>query len=157
MEVNIVNNYQLHALEVFINAYEALMNEVEALEIKDPEGFFDHPKVKLFEAVEVNIFEKVPHNPDAPQFRLGHTLGKNYTSWRRVKKQDLPDRYRLFFRYQTAEPKVIVYAWLNDETTLRKSGAKTDCYTVFEKMLKRGTIPNSIHELLEVARTVTVP
>lgn len=154
MEVKISNGYQLHALDIFVNAYVSLMNEVEALEKKDPEGFFNHPKVKLFEAVHFNVFENVPNNPNHPQFRLGHTLGKNFTSWRRVKKQTLPDRYRLFFRFQTVEPKVVVYAWLNDESTYRKEGARTDCYAVFEKMLKKGVVPNSMGELLEVAKTM---
>ena len=38
-------------------------------------------------------------------------------------------------------------AWLNDEATLRKAGAKTDVYAVFQRMLRRGEVPSGIEEL----------
>ncbi|WP_260223809.1 type II toxin-antitoxin system YhaV family toxin, partial [Escherichia coli] len=49
-------------------------------------------------------------------------------------------RYRFFFRYSEKE-KVIILGWMNDENTLRTYGKKTDAYTVFSKMLKRGHPP----------------
>ena len=49
-------------------------------------------------------------------------------------------RARLFFRYSEKE-KVIILGWMNDENTLRTYGKKTDAYTVFSKMLKRGHPP----------------
>jgi len=42
--------------------------------------------------------------------------------------------------------KVIVYAWLNDEATLRKAGAKT-VYAVFQRMLARSEVPSDIDAL----------
>jgi len=45
--------------------------------------------------------------------------------------------------------KVIVYVCLNDEDTLRKTGAKTDVYHAFTRMLARGVVPASIQDLLE--------
>ena len=50
----------------------------------------------------------------------------------------MPDGYRLFFRFASNPVKVIVYVWFNDEDTLRKSGAKTDVYETFKRMLARG-------------------
>ncbi len=44
--------------------------------------------------------------------------------------------------------KMIVYAWFNDEDTLRKAGSKTDVYEAFKRMLARGVVPASIHALL---------
>ena len=75
------------------------------------------------------LTQLVPANPDAPDFRLGKTLGPDNTHWRRVKK-GTPDRYRLFFRFASnpVKVKVIVYVWFNDEDTLRKAGSKTDVY-----------------------------
>jgi toxin YhaV len=43
--------------------------------------------------------------------------------------------------------RVVLYAWLNDEATLRKAGAKTDLYAVFQRMLARGEVPADIDEL----------
>jgi toxin YhaV len=85
--------------------------------------------------------------------RLGHTLGKTYAHWRRVKK-GLPARYRLFFRFGSQPIRIIVYAWLNDEFTLRKTGAKTDVYAAFRRMLSRGEVPTSLEELIRHSGTL---
>jgi toxin YhaV len=47
----------------------------------------------------------------------------------------------LFFRFHTAS-RTIIYAWLNDENTLRKAGSQTDPYAVFHRMLERGAPPS---------------
>jgi toxin YhaV len=39
--------------------------------------------------------------------------------WRRAK---FLSRFRLFFRYNS-KAKVIIYAWVNEENTLRKAGS----------------------------------
>jgi hypothetical protein len=69
-----------------------------------------------------------------------------YAHWRRVKR-GLPSRYRLFHRFSSKPVRVVVYVWLNDEATLRKAGAKTDVYTVFQRMLARGEVPSGIDAL----------
>jgi toxin YhaV len=66
----------------------------------------------------------IPRDPNAPEFRQGNTLGRDNRHWFRAK---FHQRYRLFYRFATKE-KVIIYAWLNDEKTLRKAGSKTDPY-----------------------------
>ena len=43
--------------------------------------------------------------------------------------------------------RVIVYAWLNDQATLHKAGAKSDVYAVFQRMLARGEVPSDIDAL----------
>ena len=73
------------------------------------------------------ITEIFPANPDRPEFRVGRSLGPQYTHWRRVKR-GLPARYRMSYRFRSRPVRVVVYAWLNDEATLRKAGAKTDVY-----------------------------
>ena len=72
-----------------------------------------------------------------------------YRHWRRAK---LGRRYRLFFRYDS-KAKVIVYAWVNDEQTLRSSGSKSDPYAVFEKMLGRGNPPDDWNALVEASKS----
>jgi toxin YhaV len=81
---------------------------------------------------------------------MGKTLGGKYTHWRRAKRL-LPNRYRLFFRVHSPD-QVIIIAWLNDGTTLRKKGDKKDVYEVFKHMLKVGDIANDIQELKKQAQ-----
>jgi hypothetical protein len=61
------------------------------------------------------------------------------------------ERYRLFFRFSTKD-RVIVYAWVNDESSLRKSGLKTDPYSMFQALHKAGTPPASFEQLMLASR-----
>lgn len=97
----------------------------------DPEGFASNANVKFFRALVQLIQDVVPSDPARDEYRQGNTMGPDYRHWRRAK---LGRRYRLFFRYDS-KAKVIVYAWVNDEQTLRSAGSKADPYAVFEKML----------------------
>ena len=94
------------------------------------------------------MYEVVPASPGAPSHRLGHTLGSDATHWFRVK---FLQQFRLFYRYDSTQ-KVIVFAWVNDETSLRAYGSKTDAYAVFKKMLDGGNPPSTFEELLEQSR-----
>lgn len=104
----------------------------------DPRGFASNANVKLLRAVDRTISEVIPQDPSRAEYRLGNTLGKGYRHWRRAR---IGRRFRLFFRYD-ARAKVIVYAWINDERTLRSSGSRTDPYAVFARMLARGNPPD---------------
>jgi toxin YhaV len=145
--------WKLYVSDIFEAQLDQLIQDVEALAEKDPEHFYEHPKYKLLLAIQDNIYDKVPRNPNDVKYRLGGTLGKKHRHWRRVKKNNLPDRYRLFFQFRS-ESKTIIYAWFNDETTLRKEGAKTDVYAVFEKMLKGGNPPTTWEELIKRATAI---
>jgi toxin YhaV len=46
---------------------------------------------------------------------------------------------------------VVIYAWLNDEDTLRKEGSRTDVYEVFKRMLERGEVPSTVDELIQAS------
>ena len=95
-------------------------------EQNDPQGFESNANVKLFRALSHLIMEAVPADPGRDEFRQGNTLGTAYRHWRRAK---IGRRFRLFFRYDSRS-KVIVYAWVNDENTLRSAGSKSDPYAV---------------------------
>jgi hypothetical protein len=88
----------------------------------DPQGFESNANVKLFRALSQLIMDVVPSDPARDEYRQGNTLGPAYRHWRRAK---IGRRFRLFFRYDS-KAKVIVYAWVNDEQTLRSSGSKSD-------------------------------
>lgn len=152
--VIVVNDWGLFGHPLFLQRFSDLVEDVEQLAEKDPDGFYRHPNYKLLEKVESSILERVPANPGSPDYFLGNTtLGKGNGHWRRV-KGGLPNRYRLFFQFRSDAPKSIIYVWLNDEATLRKAGSKTDVYAVFLAKLNRGEIPSSFAELERAASPI---
>lgn len=146
-----INGWQVYYFRSFAAALDELEANVAALAKSDPRGYKTHPKTRLLASVYKAITERVPANPDHPDFRLGNTLGRGYGNWRRVKK-GLPGRYRLFFRFASNPVKLIVHVWFNDEDTLRKAGSKTDVYEAFRRMLARGEVPDGIEDLLKESR-----
>lgn len=112
-------------------------------EQQDPEGCGTNANVKLFRALSQLMLEVIPGDPSRDEYRQGNTLGPGHRHWRRAK---IGRRFRLFFRYDSRS-RVIVFAWVNDEQTLRSSGSSSDPYAVFEKMLGRGHPPDSWEEL----------
>ena len=101
---------------------EKLTKRVEKLASANPEGYAAHPAAKLLATINHYLVDAIPRNPNGPEFRQGNTLGPDNRHWYRAK---FHLRYRLFYRF-SSEHKVIIYAWVNDEDTLRKSGSKTD-------------------------------
>ncbi|NRP26541.1 Toxin YhaV [Marinobacterium sp. xm-d-420] len=99
-------------------------------------------------AISKLAFEVIPQDPTLPEYRQGNTLGVEHKLWFRVK---FFQQYRLFFRFDSS-PKIIVYAWVNDEKNKRAYGSKSDAYRVFEKMLQNGHPPDEWSELLGEAR-----
>ena len=128
-----------HVSEIgeIVGAAAGAVNESEPL----------NANAKLLLALRHAMFEVVPSNPGADVHRQGNTLGKAHRHWRRIK---IGQRFRLFFRYD-ARARIIVYAWVNDEKTLRTRGARNDAYTVFQKMLDRGNPPDSWDALVQQA------
>jgi toxin YhaV len=126
------------------------VEQVEALAAKDPTGYKELPAAKLLATINRHIRETIPRNPGAVEFRQGSTLGSDNRHWFRAK---FHERYRLFYRFSSKE-KVIIYAWVNDERTLRKSGSRTDPYRVFRAMLEAGDPPNTMEQLLLRAKEV---
>lgn len=111
-------------------------------------GFEGNANVKLLRALSQLILEVVPSDPSRELYRQGRTMGTAYRHWRRAK---LGKRFRLFFRYDS-KAKVIVFAWVNDEQTLRSAGARSDPYAVFQKMLERGNPPDNWTALVAASR-----
>lgn len=116
----------------------------ERAEQNDPQGFASNANVKLFRALSQLILNGVPVDPARDEFRQGNTLGTAYRHWRRAK---IGRRFRLFFRYDSTA-RIIVYAWVNDEQTLRSAGSRSDPYAVFEKMLGKGNPPDDWDALI---------
>ena len=149
----VANGWTLYYYKVFKAALDELEAVVTRLAKVDPASYRAHPKTRLLASVYRAVTQVVPANPDAPEFRLGKTLGPEHTNWRRVKK-GMPDRYRLFFRFASRPVKVVVYVWFNDDDTLRTAGSKTDVYETFKRMLARGIVPSDIDALLSACAVV---
>lgn len=140
--------------------HDCLIGQLQKLEAaaaraqaQDPEGFESNANVKLFRALSALILETVPSDPHRDEYRQGNTMGAAFRHWRRAK---MGRRFRLFFRFDS-KTRVIIFAWVNDENTLRSSGAKTDPYAVFQKMLKSGHPPDDWQALLAASQTCWKP
>lgn len=129
-------------------ALDALAADVERLARQRPDDWQSHPKAKLLRRIVDLIEVEIPHDPNAPEYAQGNTLGPSHRHWRRAK---FLGRFRLFFRFDSAS-RIIVYAWVNDENTLRKAGARTDPYAVFRRKLDEGSPPDDWATLLAEAR-----
>jgi toxin YhaV len=115
---------------------------------QDPAGFASNANVRLFEAISKLILEAVPSDPNRDEYRQGNTMGSDYRHWRRAK---IGQRFRLFFRFDS-KSRVIIFAWINDEHTLRAAGSKNDPYVVFQRMLGRGHPPDDWAALLSASK-----
>lgn len=127
----------LCAHSLFLDQYETLVNEVETLKSKDPENYQKKNATKRLAAIQKLIFEIIPTNPANPDFRLGGTLGEQHKHWFRAK---FFQQYRLFFRFHK-KSKIIVFGWVNDESTKRAYDSKSDAYATFKKMLENKKPP----------------
>ena len=138
-------NLLFHAC--LIEQLNKLRTAAQRAQAQDPAGFEANANVKLFNALSHLLLEVVPSDPNREEYRQGNTMGPAFRHWRRAK---IGRRFRVFFRFDS-KSRIIVFAWVNDENTLRSSGSKTDPYTVFQKMLDRGHPPDDWTSLLEAS------
>jgi len=143
------NGWSLYAYPAFGDAFESLHEAVEDLKKKRPDGYESHPKAKLLKRIQHLILDEIPRDPNAVEYQLGNTLGPAHRHWRRAK---FLGRFRLFYRFSTVH-KAVIYAWVNDETTLRKAGSRTDPYAIFNKRLREGDPPDDWDDLFQKRKT----
>ena len=146
-------DWRLYAHPAFSEPFDALVAEVTRLRKNDPSGYARHPKAKLLKRIVDLVEREIPRDPGAAEYNLGNTLGPAHRHWRRAK---FLGRFRLFFRYDL-KTAVILYAWVNDEDTLRKAGGANDPYRLFSDMLRKGRLPNDWVALLKEAMAYKPP
>ena len=129
--------------DCFIEQLRKLQEGALRAQAQDPTGFASNANVRLFEAVSKLMLEAVPSDPNRDEYRQGNTMGSDYRHWRRAK---IAQRFRLFFRFDS-KSRVIIFAWINDEHTLRAVGSKHDSCAVFKRMLMRGSPPDNWNAL----------
>lgn len=134
-----INGWTILAHPLFLDQLEKLTEAVETLKAKKPDEYQKHANTKLLAALNKLVFQTIPADPTATVYRQGSTLGEAHKHWFRAKLGN--GRFRLFFRYDSSA-KVIIFAWVDDETTLRTYGGKTDAYKVFKGMLEGGNPPD---------------
>ena len=117
-------------------------------QLQDPLGYQSNANVRLFAAISQLMFDTVPSDPNREEYRQGNTMGTEFRHWRRAK---IGRRFRLFFRFDS-KTRIIIFAWVNDENTLRSSGSKNDPYTVFQQMLERGRPPDDWAALMAASK-----
>ncbi|GGE07635.1 hypothetical protein GCM10011390_28360 [Aureimonas endophytica] len=143
-----INGWAVLAHPLFLDQWERLIESVDALQVKNPEDYRKSADAKLLAALVQLVAVTIPSDPTAALYRQGSTLGEDRKHWFRAKFGN--GRFRLFFRYSSAS-KVIIFAWVNDENTLRTYGARTDAYRVFKGMLDDGHPPDDWDALHEQA------
>lgn len=147
-----INGWTILAHPLFLDQLEKLTAAVEALKAKKPDDYQKSADAKLLAAINQLVFQTIPSDPTATAYRQGSTLGDDRKHWFRAKFGK--GRFRLFFRYSSSA-KVIIFAWVNDENTLRTYGSKTDAYKVFKSMLDDGNPPGDWTELHKAASEQT--
>jgi len=144
----VINGWTIYAHPLFLQQVRTLGDQVEALKKKDSEGYRKKNATKRLAAITQLAFEIIPQDPTRAEYRQGDSVGDDYRHWFRAK---FFQQYRLFFRYR-ADPKLIVFAWVNDEDTKRAYGSSNDAYKVFRKMLESGHPPDNWDALVNEAK-----
>jgi toxin YhaV len=138
------NGWTLLFHDCLVEQLLKLQSAAKRAEAQDPKGFHGNANVKLFEALSRLIFETVPSDPARDEYRQGNTMGADFRHWRRAK---IGRRFRLFFRFDS-KSRIIIFAWVNDQSSLRSAGGRNDPYTLFQKMLASGNPPNDWDALM---------
>lgn len=149
-ETLVVNGWTVFAHPLFVAQLQALIDQVAALQAKDPQAYTRKNATKRLAAIRQLAFEVIPQDPTRPEYRQGNTLGDDHRHWFRAK---FFQQYRLFFRFHAAS-RIIVLAWVNDEDTRRAYESQDDAYRVFRKMLDSGHPPGDWDELLAQAHAL---
>jgi toxin YhaV len=142
----VVGGWQLYAHPLFLDQIAKLNAAIDKACKKSPETYHNTAASKTLDSIVKLVNEVIPSDPTRPEFRQGDTLGPDHKHWFRAKFGG--GRFRLFFRYDSKQ-KVVVYAWVNDENTLRAYESKTDAYAVFHKMLNQGNPPTDWDDLMK--------
>ncbi|KIY40132.1 toxin [Pseudomonas sp. 10-1B] len=143
----VIHGWTVFAHPLFLAKLDALSAQVQAQMQKDPTGYTKRNAYKRLAAIKRLAFDVIPRDPTKPEYRQGATLGGDHKHWFRAK---FFQQYRLFFRYHTLS-RIIVLAWVNDESSKRAYESNNDAYKVFQKMLLTGHPPDDWDQLLREA------
>jgi toxin YhaV len=129
---------------------EKLIVAVEEERCRHPERVSRSQPAQILASLRHLIFVDIPADPTRAVYRQGDTLGLHRKHWFRARFGN--GRYRLFFRYRASD-RILLFAWVNDEKTLRTYGKSTDACTTFAGMLDRDDPPDDWDALLTACAT----
>lgn len=147
----VVNGWTLLFHDAVIGQLRKLAGACERARKADPKNFRSNANVRLLAALAKLMLSAIPADPARAEHRQGNTLGEEYRHWFRAK---LFGRFRLFFRYDSRS-RLIFYACVDDERSLRQRGSKGDPYEVFRRMLEAGNPPDQWAALMKSSRSLT--
>lgn len=142
----IVNEWRIGFHAGLLLQLEKLISAVEEERRRHPNRPPRSQPAQILAALRKLMFVDIPQNPGREIYRQGGTLGKRRKHWFRAKFGN--GRYRLFFRFRLSD-RVLLFAWVNDQETLRTYGSSTDAYAVFARMLDRNNPPDDWDALLK--------
>lgn len=145
-----VNGWRIGFHAEFLLQLEKLIEAVEAERRRNPGQPPHSQPAQILANLRKLIFQDVPEDPTREVYRQGHTLGEKRTHWFRAKFGN--GRYRLFFRYRKSD-RILLFAWVNDEQSLRTYGSSTDAYATFRRKLESGSPPDDWDRLLKECTT----
>lgn len=115
----VVRGWTIYAHPLFLDQLTKLVAAVEEAKRAPPDGYTSTANYKLLAAIAKLAFHDIPEDPTRSVYRQGDTLGGSNKHWFRAKFGN--GRYRPFLRFDT----ILVYAWVNDQESLRSYGKKT--------------------------------
>ena len=142
-----VNGWTLLFHDMMLGQLRTLAEAFERARLTDPTDFSSNANVRVLASIAKLTLQIITQEPGHADYRIGNTMGPDYRHWSRAK---FGQRFQLFFRYDSTA-RIIVFAWVNDEKTLRARGSKSDPYAVFKAMLDRGNPPDAWKTLLAAA------
>lgn len=145
-----VNDWRIGFHPEILLQFERLVEAVEKDLRANSERSTPSQPAQILASLRKLIFTDIPEDPTRAIHRQGQTLGGSRKHWFRAKFGN--GRYRLFFRYRT-RGKILLFAWVNDERTLRTYGSSTDAYATFRGMLDDGNPPDDWDALLAACAT----
>jgi toxin YhaV len=145
-ELFTVNGWRLGFHPALLLQLERLLAAVE----KERGSSIPSQPARILASLRQLMLVDIPADPTRSIYRQGHTLGGERKHWFRAKFGN--GRYRLFFRYRLRE-RILVFAWVNDERTLRTYGSSTDAYATFARMLDDENPPDNWDDLLQACTT----
>lgn len=141
----VVDGWRIGIHPALLFQLEKLITAVEEEKRRHPDRTPSSQPARILASLRQLMLVDVPHDPGREIYRLGGTLGRDRKHWFRAKFGN--GRYRLFFRYRKAD-RVLVFAWVNDEQSLRTYASRTDAYAVFARKLEDNDPPDEWDELL---------
>lgn len=146
----VVNGWRIGFHAQLLLQLEKLIAAVEEERRRHPGRPARGQPAQILASLRQLMLVDVPADPARETYRHGGSLRGGRKHWFRAKFGN--GRYRLFFRFRSSE-RILLFAWVNDENSLRTYGSSTDAYATFSGLLDRDDPPDDWDALLKACTT----